>query len=354
MANKDYYKILGVDKKASTEEIKTAFRKMAHKHHPDKGGDEEKFKEVNEAYQVLGNENKRQQYDQFGSNFAQGQTGGFSGSWGGFDGGIDVDLGDIFSGFSDIFGFGGGSSQSQRTTRGRDLEIGLELSFLEAAFGLEKEISFPKQVTCDRCQGNGSEPGHKIETCPTCNGQGFVVGVKRTILGNIQSRVACSTCQGEGKVIKKKCSKCGGSGLYQKQVKMKIKIPAGINTGESIRYQGQGEAGLRQAPAGDLYVRIKVNPHPKFRRVAYDIRSEEEILIRQAVLGDRITVETIHGPVKLKIPEGTQSGTVFKLKDKGIKRPKALSQGHHYVKIKVNIPKKLSKEQRKQVAELEI
>lgn len=350
---KDYYAALGVSRGATEDEIKKAFRKKAHEHHPDKGGDEQKFKEVNEAYQVLSNDAKRKQYDTFGSNFEQAGAGGF----GGYSGGANVDFDDLsemFGGFSDIFGFGGARPGRQTEKRGRDMEMALSIDFLEAAFGLEKEISFAKNVRCDRCDGKGAEPGTKIETCPTCQGQGFTVKLQRTILGNIQTKVSCDTCSGEGKTFKEKCSKCGASGVYKKQVKIKVKVPAGINNGESIRLSGEGEAGHRGAPAGDLYLRISVKPHAKFRRENYDIRTEEEIKIKQAILGDRISVDTIHGPIKLKIPEGTQSGTIFKLKDKGIKHLRGFGQGDHFVRVKINIPKKLNKKQKDLVSDLDI
>ena len=357
---KDYYALLGVSKDASADEIKAAFRKKAHEHHPDKGGDEEKFKQVNEAYQILSNESKRKQYDQFGTNFDNPGAGGAygGGPFGGFSGGANVDfddLSDMFGGFSDIFGFGGGSrSTGRQEKRGRDMEMAISIDFLEAAFGLEKEISFAKNVVCDRCDGKGAEPGTKIETCPVCSGQGFTVKLQRTILGNIQTKVKCTNCSGEGEIFKENCTKCGASGVYRKQVKIKVKVPAGINNGESIRLSGQGEAGPKGAPAGDLYLRISVLAHKKFRREDYDIKSEEEIKIKQAILGDKINVDTIFGPVKLKIPEGTQSGTIFKLRDKGIKHLRSYGQGDHFVKIKVKIPKKLNKKQKELIAKLEI
>src|SRR5680860_131622 len=355
--SKDYYNILGVAKGASADEVKTAFRKKAHEHHPDKGGDAEKFKELNEAYQVLGNETKRKQYDQFGTTF-NGAGGGSQGAnnWGGFQNGANVDfddLSDMFGGFSDIFGFGGGNRGSMNSP-GRDLEMVLRVEFLEAAFGMEKEISFAKQTSCDRCHGNGAEPGAKIETCETCHGTGFVVRLQRTILGNIQTKAACSRCGGEGKTFSESCSKCGGSGVFKKQVKLKVKVPAGINNGESIRLSGQGEAGLKGAPAGDLYLRVQVATHKKFQRVGYDIKTEEEISIRQAILGDKISVETIKGEVKLKIPEGTQSGTIFKLKDKGVTRLRGYGQGDQFIKIKINIPKNLTKKQKSLLDDLDI
>ena len=356
--SKDYYNILGVAKDASPDEIKTAFRKKAHEHHPDKGGDAEKFKELNEAYQVLGDAKKRQQYDQYGSSYQNGQAGGanyggFGGQGGGFSGfqggNMDFDdLSEMFGGFGDIFGFGGGSrgGASKRAQQGRDLEMVINLEFLEAAFGGEKEISFTKNIVCDRCKGNGSEPGAKIETCKTCGGQGQVMGVQRTILGNIQTRTTCPTCHGEGKIYSEKCTKCNGSGIHREQVKLTIKIPAGINIGESIRLSGQGEAGQKGAGSGDLFLRIKVNSHKKFVRENYDIRTEETISIKQAVLGDKVDIETIHGSVKLKIPEGTQSGTVFKLKEKGVTKLHNRGIGDQYVKVNVLIPKSLNKKQR--------
>ena len=361
--SKDYYNILGVEKNASADEIKTAFRKKAHIYHPDKGGDAEKFKEINEAYQVLGNEQKRKQYDQFGSSFQNGQAGGGYGGFnqggmGGFDfsgfqnGGIDMD--DLFGGFGDIFGFGGGRQTTKKNQRGHDLDMVVNIKFLEAAFGLEKELIFTKNVACGHCQGNGVEPGAKVETCPTCGGSGQVIGVQRTILGNIQTKMTCSNCHGEGKIYSAKCSKCHGSGVTKDEVKLKVKIPAGIDDGESIRLSGQGEAGQKGAPAGDLYLRIRVEKHKKFVRENYDIKTEEKISIKQAILGDKIEVETIYGPLTLKIPEGTQSGTIFKLKEKGVTKLQNRGVGDHYVKIDVLIPKDLSRKERQILETLDI
>jgi molecular chaperone DnaJ len=361
---KDYYDILGVSKGASADEIKSAFRKKAHEHHPDKGGNAEKFKELNEAYQVLGNAEKRQRYDQFGSAaFNQGGggygAGGFGGQgFSGFqNGGMNFDfedLGDMFGGFGDIFGFGGGRSGAKKSSRGRDLEMRVSLDFLEAAFGLEKELSFAKNVVCDRCHGNGAEPGAKVDNCTTCGGSGRITGVQRTILGNIQTQSICPSCGGEGKIYSQKCSKCEGSGVYNETIKLKVRIPAGINDGESIRLSGQGEAGHKGAPAGDLYLRVRVSEHKIFRREGYDIKTEETINIKQAILGDKIEIKTIHGPVRLKIPEGTQSGTIFKLKEKGIAKLNNRGLGDQYVKIIVNIPARLNKKQKQLLEDLEI
>ncbi len=362
--SKDYYAILGVSKDASSEEIKTAFRKKAHEYHPDKGGNAEKFKEINEANQVLGNAEKRKQYDQFGSAFQNGQAGGggFAGASGfsGFQNSGDPnmnfeDLSDMFGGFGDMFGFGAGSRQhSNKQTHGRDLEMIISLDFLQAVFGLEKELIFSKNIVCDHCQGLGAEPGSKIDTCKTCGGSGQITRVQRTILGNIQTQVVCHNCGGEGKIYSKKCTKCRGSGIHNEQVKLKVKIPAGIDDGESIRLTGQGEAGLKGSPAGNLYLHIKVQTHSKFKRQGYDIYTEETISITQAILGDKIELDTIQGPVKLKIPEGTQSGTVFKLRAKGISRLHGSGIGDQFTKIIVKIPSGLNKKQKQSLSELNI
>ncbi len=360
--SKDYYDILGVAKSASQDEIKAAFRKKAHEHHPDKGGDAEKFKEYNEAYQILGNPEKRQKYDQFGSAaFQQGGAGGWGGQ--GFSGfqngaGMDFDLEDLsemFGGFGDIFGFGGANrSASKRQTRGRDMEMELKLDFLEAVFGVEKEISFARQETCKHCQGKGAEPGTKITSCEHCHGTGVIAKLQRTILGNIQTKSACPYCQGEGQTYSHKCSVCSGSGVSRGQAKMKVKIPAGIATGESVRLSGQGEAGQKGSASGDLYLRIRVQPHKKFVRDGYDIRTEESISIQQAILGDKIEVETVGGKVKLKIPEGTQSGTIFKIKERGVPKLHNGGRGDHFIRINVKIPAGLSKKKRELLEELDI
>ncbi len=361
--SKDYYNILGVDKNASQDEIKKAFRKKAHEYHPDKKtGNEAKFKEVNEAYQVLGDAKKRAQYDQFGSAFENGQAGGgYSGFEGfrdfsGFANGFNVDmddLGDIFGGIGDIFGFGGGRGR-KRQSRGADLQTILSISFQEAVFGTEKEVSLRKEVACEKCQGSGAEPGAKIETCSTCKGSGRVTKVQRTILGNIQAQTVCPDCNGEGKTVSKKCPNCNGSGTEQKQVKLKIKIPAGIDNGETIRLSGQGGAGPKGSSAGDLYIQVQVENDKRFERRGYDIYSKKEISFTQAALGDKIEVETVEGTVKLKIPEGTQSGTIFKLRGKGIEKLRSSGKGDHFVEIVVVTPKNLTKKQKSLLKELSI
>jgi len=359
---KDYYKVLGVDKGASQDEIKKAFRQKAHQCHPDKaGGDEAKFKEINEAYQVLGDQKKRAQYDQFGSSFEHAQAGGgfqgfegfrdFSGYTNGFNVNMD-DLGEMFGGFGDIFGFGGGT-RNKRAHRGRDIQMILEVDFLDAVFGADKDVSLKKTVKCDHCHGNCAEPGSKIETCQTCGGTGRVTKIQRTILGNMQVQTTCEACGGEGKMYNQKCTKCHGSGVCQEIVNLKINIPAGINNGETIRLSGQGEAGEKGAQSGDLYLQIRVKPDKRFERDDYDIKSKAEISFTQAALGDKIEVETVDGYVKLYIPDGTQSGTVFKLKGKGVERLQGRGRGDHLVEIIVKTPKSLSRKQKELLRELD-
>jgi len=355
--SKDYYNILEVDKNATQDEIKKAFRKKAHQCHPDKdGGCEEKFKEINAAYQVLGNEQKRQQYDQFGSSFDQGGgagPGGYedmfrqAGQGGGFNVNMD-DLGDIFNMFT-----GGGQTRSRQraSTRGSDIEARMVIDFKDAVFGSEKKINLRKNVTCSKCSGNGAEPGTKIETCSTCRGTGQVTRVQKTILGNIQSAYTCSDCQGEGKKAEKKCSQCHGAGITRESKEIKFKVPAGINNGETIRLSGEGEAGARGGMAGDLYIHFQIKPDSRFRREDDDIVSTEIIGIAQASLGDKIEVETIDGKVSLKIPAGTQSGKIFKLKGKGVTHLRGVGRGDHLVKVEVQIPETLTKKQKELLEE---
>jgi molecular chaperone DnaJ len=361
---KDFYKILGVEKTASQDEVKKAFLKLAHQHHPDKnGGKDDKFKEINEAYQVVGNAEKRQKYDQFGSNFDQaGGFGGGQGGYGGFggfqNGGMNInmdDLGDMFGGFGDIFGFGGGRGSRKRgPQRGADIEAAMSVDFMEAIFGIEKEVTLKKKIVCEKCSGSGAEPGAKVETCSTCGGHGRVRRLQQTILGNIQTEVNCSACGGEGKIYSQKCTACHGAGTVYDTVKFKVKIPSGVDNGGRIRLRGYGEAGDKGAEAGDLYLEIRVKSSDKFERDDYEILSEKEINFSQAALGDKIEVETVHGPVELKIPEGTQSGTVFKLKNKGVPYNDGHTKGDHLVTVIVRTPKNLTKKQKEALKELGI
>jgi molecular chaperone DnaJ len=357
--SKDYYKDLGVDKSASTDEIKAAFRKKAHEHHPDKGGDEAKFKELNEAYQILGNAEKRKQYDQFGSSFQNGQAGGgsYGQGFGGFNGGMNInmdDLGDIFGGFGDIFGFGGSSAGQRGPERGRDLEMGLTIDFLDAVHGTETEITFPHLKKCSVCHGSGYAPDAKITTCPTCKGSGRVSRVQRTILGAVQTQVICPDCHGEGKKASANCSHCHGQGRVKETESIKVKIPAGINQGESIRLAGYGDAGEKDSTGGNLFLRIRIKAHANFKREGDDIHTQAEISMVQAALGDTVDVDTVHGNFKLKIPEGTQGQTIFRLKTKGVPHLHGRGQGDHFVKVKVLIPKSLDKKQKDLLSKLNL
>ena len=357
--SKDYYNILGVEKGASQEEVKKAFRKKAHQHHPDKGnGNEEKFKEINEAYQVLGNEEKRKQYDQFGSAFENmgGQgAGGFNwqdyarqaGGANPFGQGAqtDFDMGDIFSEF---FGGGRRGGRGRRAQRGSDIEVDLEVDFKEAVFGTEKTLNLLKNHQCESCSGTGNDKEAEIKTCTTCNGVGQVDQVQNTILGQIRTRAVCPNCEGEGKSASKKCSKCAGQGIEKKQSELVVKIPQGIDHGQSIRLSQEGEAGVKGSQAGDLYVTVRVKPNKDFGRDGYDILSKKNIRFSQAALGDNIDINTIDGEVSLKIPPGTQSGKIFKLKSKGVPKLRGgRGRGDHLVEIIVETPSKLNRKQKK-------
>lgn len=349
--SKDYYKVLGVEKNASTEEIKKAFKKKAMEHHPDRpGGNEAKFKEVNEAYQVLSDSSKREKYDQFGSDFEQ--QGGFGGGAGwedfmrsarGQGGGFEFNFGG--ADFGDLFGgmFGGGQGGQGRQKRGRDIQVDVELEFKEAAFGIEKELHLRKQDTCDVCKGDGAEPGTKLETCATCHGKGQTVQMQRTIFGTVQSVTTCAICHGRGKHSSKKCQHCGGTGVHAKSVEVKVKIPAGIDSGQSIRLTGYGEAAPHQGTPGDLYVQAHIKPSKQFERDGFNVYTTSVISYRQAVLGDTIAVETIDGELTIKVPEATESGATIRLKGKGIPEVGGHGRGDHFVKIKINVPKRVSK-----------
>ena len=361
--SKDYYKILGVDKGASADEVKKAFKKAALEHHPDRPtGNEAKFKEANEAYQVLSDKDKRAKYDQFGSDFEQ--QGGFGGgmNWEdimratrgqGGGGGFEFNFGG--QDFGDIFGdiFGGGRSRGgRRQARGNDIQVDIELDFKEAAFGVEKEISLRKQTACEVCTGTGAEPGSKMEPCGTCHGQGQVAQQQRTFLGTIQTMATCPTCQGRGEHSTKKCKHCGGDGIYSKNTTSTVKIPAGIDNGQSIRLSGHGEAAPHGGQAGDLYVAVHVRPSKEFERDGTDVYVEREISFPQAVLGDTIEVPTLDGTVKMLVPEGTESGQMIRLKDKGIVLVGRAQRGDQYVKIKIVVPKKPSRTAKKLLEEL--
>lgn len=357
MSKADYYDILGVKKDASADEIKKAFRKKAVELHPDKGGDEKAFKEVNEAYEVLKDKEKRQRYDQFGRAGVGGNSGGFSGGnpfegFGGFSGqNVNFDFG---GGFGDIFDgiFGGGFSQNRgsQAKKGRDIEVELILNFKEAIFGTETEISLNLDDECEHCEGSGAEPGHGMRKCPDCNGSGQQTRTTQTLFGPIQQTVVCPTCDGRGEIPKQNCSACGGSGISRKKQSIKLKIPAGIDDGATIRLSGHGEA-IKGGEKGDLYVNIRVKADKKFTREGDLILSEEKISMIDAALGAEIEVETIDGPLTMKIPAGTQSHTDFKLSGHGVPHLRTERRGAQIVTIIVETPTKLSKKQKELLAE---
>ena len=348
---KDFYEVLGVDRGASDDEIKKAYRKAAKKYHPDlHPGDKEAemhFKEVGEAYEVLSDSNKRARYDQFGHagvdpNFnAGGAGGGFGGGFGDFG-----DLGDIFSSFFGG-GFGGGRTTNPNAPRrGGDTSTVINLSFEEAAKGCSKKINVTKVDTCTECNGSGAEKGSTPKTCPTCGGSGQVRVVQNTPFGQMQTSRVCDACRGSGKIIEKPCRSCAGKGRLRKTTERTVDIPAGIDDGQIINVRGGGDAGTNGGPAGDLRININVRPHPIFERDGFDVFCEVPVTYAQAALGAEITVPTLDGKVKFTIHEGTQPGDEFKLKGKGIKRLNYSGFGDQYVKIVLEVPKNLTKEQK--------
>lgn len=357
---KDYYAILGVSKGASQDEIKKAFRKQAHKYHPDKGtGDEAKFKEANEAYQVLSDTQKRAQYDQFGQSWngqgAGSQSAGSQG-FGGFDfggfqqGGFDFGGAGFEDLFSDLFG---GKSRRAAQRRGADVQVDVELSFEEMVKGVSKDIRTRKYVNCKTCQGTGGEPGSAEETCPTCQGKGEVKRTAQTVLGAFSQVSECDRCHGRGKIFSKQCHTCHGAGRTQEEETIRVDIPAGIDDGQALSLPGHGQAGEIGSQPGDLFVVVHIKPHPKLVRRGESIYSQEALAFADMALGTSAAVETIDGPVTIKIPAGTQPGEVFRIKGKGIPSIHGRGRGDHMVTVTVDVPKKLSKEQRKALEALQ-
>ena len=353
---RDYYEVLGVQKNATDEELKKAYRQLAKKYHPDanpnnKEEAEKKFKEVNEAYEVLSDKQKRSMYDQFGHSGPNGYSSDFSGfsgfdgfsGFGGGNGGFDVYLGDIFSSFF------GGSTRSQRQNgpvRGRDLRVRIEIAFEEAAFGITKEITINRDEQCDTCHGSGCKPGTTTETCKVCNGSGQVKSVQNTILGSFSSVRTCEHCGGSGKIISNPCVDCKGRGTVRKQRKIKVNIPAGIDNGQIISLRGEGEPGLRGGGPGDLYITVSVKPHSVFTRKGDSLFCNVHISFAQAALGAIIDVPTLSGVEQYDLAEGTQTGSIFTLKGKGIKNINGRGTGDLYFTVIVDVPKKLNSEQR--------
>lgn len=354
MPKRDYYELLGIDKSASADEIKKAFRKLAIQYHPDKeGGDEAKFKEINEAYEVLKDSSKRQRYDQFGHAGVGGAAGGGGDPFGGFGGAgqsAHFDFGDL--GLGDIFGsfFGGGASGRHSQSRGADVETSITLTFEESVFGVEKEIKLHLQDNCSHCKGETVEPGYELKTCDTCKGTGQTGRVINTILGQIQQAVTCPTCHGRGRVPEKECTVCKGRGVERREQRFTLKVPKGVDDGAVIRLRERGEA-IAQGHKGDLYVHLRVKPHKKFTREGDLILSNEHISMVEATLGTEIEVETIDGPLTMKIPAGTQSGTDFKLSGHGVPHMQGSTRGAQIVTIHVDIPTKLTKKQKELLQE---
>ena len=352
---RDYYEVLGVKKDATADEIKKAYRKLAKENHPDlHPGDkacEERFKEVNEAYEVLSDEEKRKKYDQFGHaafdpNAGYG-AGGFSGGFGGF--GDFGDLGDIFGSFGDIFGFGGGGAQRSNPNaprKGDNIRSSVSISFEEAAFGCEKEITIGRVEQCPDCKGTGCQPGTTPEVCPDCKGTGTVRTTQRTPFGMVQSTGACPKCKGTGKIIHQPCKTCRGMGMIRRQHKVKVTIPAGIDDGQAISQRGKGNAGANGGPAGDLLVSVIVRPHARFERDGNSVLLQQPISFAQAALGAEIEVPTLDGNVKMTVPEGTQPGATFRLRGKGIPYLRGSGRGDQFVTVDVVVPKNLTGSQK--------
>ncbi len=359
---KDYYQILGVSRDASEEEIKKAYRKLAHKYHPDKGGDEKKFKEINEAYQVLSDKQKRAQYDRFGRVFDTGGGGsGFDPGTAGFDfgftwpgderGEVEFDIGDL----GEIFGefFGGSRARRRNIRRGKDIQVDIEIDLKDVLTGKEKRISLYKAVVCDRCQGSGAEPGSAVKECFTCRGTGEVQEIKRTFLGSFSRYTICPECKGEGVKPERPCNVCRGEGRIKKEKQVKIFIPAGVDTDQVIKIPGEGEAGKRGGPPGDLYVRVLVKKHPIFKRKGDDIYIKVPITFSQACLGAQIEIPTLEGKrIELKIPAGVESGKILRISKKGIPHFSGWGRGNMYVELVVQTPKRLTRRQKELLEKL--
>lgn len=344
MSNRDYYEVLGVGRNASDDEIKSAFRKLARQFHPDVNKEhdaEEKFKEINEAYGVLSDKDKRARYDRFGKE-GLGNMGG-----GGFHD-YTTDMGDIFEELFNQFGFGGGGGRRSRHSprRGRDLQMQVRLTFEEAVFGVEKEIQFEREETCSTCGGSGAEPGTKPDKCSTCHGQGEVRQVRQTFLGQMVQTATCPACNGRGETISKPCHTCRGAGLERKIIKKKVQIPAGVDVGTQIRLAGEGSPGANGGPSGSLFLVLDVQPHQFFKRRENDILLNLDINVAQATLGAEVDVPTLDGDEKLKIPAGTQPGKIFHLRGKGVPHLRRSGRGDQMVIVNVAIPNKLTREQR--------
>lgn len=361
---RDYYEVLGVDKNASDDELKRAYRKLAKKYHPDANPDnkkeaESKFKEVNEAYETLSDAQKRRMYDQFGHNGPEGFGGGpgggyYSYSTSGFDGFDMGDLGDIFSSF-----FGGGFSRSSSgrqhngPTKGADLRYNMEITFEESFLGIEKEITINREDTCNTCKGTGAKPGTKVDTCTMCGGSGQIKQVQTTILGQMQTTKTCPTCHGEGKMVKEPCDTCRGKGTVRKQARIKVKIPAGIDENQTVVLRGEGAPGAKGGPKGDLYITVHIKRHSIYTRQDYNVLCTIPITFTQATLGADLKIPMVDGSTEIfRIPEGTSTGTRFRVKEKGFKAVNRNYTGDLIFTVEIQTPKRLSKEQRELLLQL--
>lgn len=353
---RDYYEVLGVSKGASEDELKKAFRKLAKQYHPDlHPGDkeaEEKFKEVNEAYEVLSDADKRARYDQFGHAGVDPSYGGGAGA-GGFGG--FGDMGDIFDSiFGGFGGFGGGRRANPNAPRrGEDVKASVIIDFMEACKGKSVNIKVNRAEKCTACGGSGAEAGSSPKTCPDCNGTGSVRITQRTPFGNIAQTTTCNRCRGKGKIVDNPCRVCGGVGRVRSTVEKTVDVPAGIDDGQTLRVSGEGNGGYNGGPNGDLHINVTVRPDPLFERDGYDVWTDIPLTYTQATLGDEITVPTVDGKVTYKVPEGTQTGTVFRLRGKGIKKINRPDHGDHYVRVNIEVPKNLTKEQKVKLKEFE-
>ena len=363
MAKRDYYEVLGVPKTSTTEEIKKAYKKLAKKYHPDLNPDsktaEEKFKEVSEAFETLSDDNSRARYDQFGHN--DPGAGGFGGfgqggfGQGGFEGFGSGTVNDIFETFFGGSGFGFGTSQrtSRGPRQGNDLRADMTITFEEAASGVEKELKIHRMENCHHCGGSGAEPGTKRKSCPTCGGSGKIRSTQSTPFGQFQTVRDCQNCQGTGTIVEKPCQECHGSGRMRREKKLNVKIPAGVDAGSRLRMAGEGEGGTLGGPHGDLYIYVTVRPHKIFKRQNDDILCDYSIGFSQAALGDEVEIPTIDGKVKLNIPEGTQTGTTFRIRGRGFPKLRGYGRGDQFVKVKVITPTHLSDEQKQLLRQLD-
>lgn len=347
---KDYYQILGVERSASKDDIKKAFRKLASKYHPDKrSGDDVRFKEISEAYSVLSNDKKKAEYDAYGRSFsgAHGTAGGRGGfDWNNFQGqGFEFDLNDIFEGFGDIFG----NRRATAEARGRDISIDVELSFADSIFGVTRKVLLTKNNRCDACQGSGAKSGTDTVTCTTCNGKGKVRETRQSILGSFTTVRQCTECDGRGSIPKEACPICHGHGVLRREEEIEIAIPSGIESGEMIRLSGRGEA-VKSGMPGDLYVKIHVLPHATIEREGGNLKTKLPIKMTDALLGASYTIDTLDGPIAIKIPAGVKAGELLRIKGKGV--PHGSSRGDFFVKIVIDTPQKLSKSARKLVEQL--